>query len=50
MDPTHSINKVDEGMTHTRPLMPDVPFNPGPTYKPLLKPIRSNMPKSQESS
>ena len=22
----HSINNVDEGMTHTRPLIPDVPF------------------------
>ena len=26
MDPTHSVNKVDEGMTHTRLLIPDVPF------------------------
>ena len=24
-DPTHSVNNVDEGMTHTRPLTPDVP-------------------------
>ena len=35
---------------HTKPLIPDVPFHPGPTYRPLPKPIRSNMPKSQESS
>ena len=29
-------------MTHTRPSIPDVPFHPGPTYKPPPKPIRSN--------
>ena len=33
-DPTHSINNADEGMTHTRPLITDVPFHPGPTYRP----------------
>ena len=37
-------------MTHTRPLTPDVPFLPGPTYRLHPKPIRSNMPRSQESS
>ena len=37
-------------MTHTRPLMPDVPFHPGPTYRPPPKPISSCMPGSQESS
>ena len=40
-DPMHSINNVDEGITHTIPLIPDVPFHPGPTYRPPLKPIRS---------
>ena len=45
-----SVNNADEGMTHTRPLIPDVPFHPGPTYRPPPKPIRSNMPRSQESS
>ena len=44
-DPMYSANNVDEGMTHTRPLIPDVPFHPGPTYRPPPKPIRSNMPK-----
>ena len=48
MDPIHSINNADEGITHTRPLIPDVPFYPGPTYRPPPKPIRSNMPRSQE--
>ena len=37
-------------MTHTKPLIPDVPFHPGPTYRSPPKPIRSNMPRSQESS
>ena len=48
-DPTHSIN-MGEGMTHTRPLIPDVPFHQGSTYRPPPKPIRSNTPRSQESS
>ena len=34
-DPTHSINNADEGMTHTRALIPDVPFHPVPVYRPL---------------
>ena len=37
-------------MTHTRPLIPDVPFHWGPTYRPPPKPVRSNMPGSQKSS
>ena len=45
----HSVN-TDEGMTHTSPLIPDVPFHPGPTYRPPPKPIRSNFPRGQESS
>ena len=46
----HTVNNADKGMTHTRPLIPDVPFHPGPTYRPPSKPIGSNMPRSQESS
>ena len=49
-DPTHSANNVDEGMTHTRPLIPDVPFYLGPTYRPPPKLIRYNVPRGQESS
>ena len=45
-DPTHSVNSVDEEITHTRPLIPDVPFHPGLTYRPPPKPIRSNVAKS----
>ena len=49
-DLTHSVNNVGQGMAHTRPLMPDVLFHPGPTYRPPPKLITSNVPKSQESS
>ena len=31
----HTINNVDTGMTHTRPLIPDVPFHPGLNSGPL---------------
>ena len=50
IDPTHSINNADEGMTHTSHLLPDVPFHPVPTYRTPCKPLRSHMPKSLESS
>ena len=46
----HSINNVDDGMTHTRQLIPDVPFYLGPTYRTPPKLIKSNIPGSQESS
>ena len=49
-DPTNIINNVDVRMTHTKTLIPDVPFHPGPTYRPPPKPIRSNMPRSQKGS
>ena len=45
-----SVNNANEGMTHTKPLIPDVPFHPGTTYRPPANPITSNMPGSQESS
>ena len=46
----HSVNNTDEGMTHIHPLIQDIPFHTGPTFRPPPKPIRSNMPRSQESS
>ena len=49
-DAMHSVNNVDEGMTHTRFLIPEVPFHPDLTYRPSPKHIRSNVPRSQESS
>ena len=44
----HSISNADEGMTHTRPLIPDAPYYPGPTYRPPPKSIRSQIPVSHE--
>ena len=49
-DPIHIINNADVGMTHIKPLIPDTPFHPGPTYRCPPKPIRSNEPRNQESS
>ena len=46
----HSVNSTDEGMTHSRPLIPDVPFHPGPIYRSPPKPIRSQVPRSHGSS
>ena len=46
----YTINNADAGMIHTKPLIPDVLFHPGLTYRPPHKPIRSNVPMSQESS
>ena len=37
-------------MTHTKPLIPNALFHPGLTYRSPPKPIRSNVPRSQESS
>ena len=49
-DPMEIKNNVDVGMTHTKPLVPNAPFHPGPTYRPPPKPIRSYIPRSQECS
>ena len=49
-DPMSIMNNADAGMTHTKPLIPDVPFHPGLTYRPPPKPISSNVPRSHESS
>ena len=43
--PTYSANNPNEGMTHTRPLIPDGPFHPGLTYRPHLNQLD---PKCQE--
>ena len=43
----HTINNADARMAHTIPLVPDVPFHPGPTYRPPPKPIRSTVPRTQ---
>ena len=46
----HIINNADTRVTHTKPLIPDVPIHPGLTYSPPPKPFRSNVLRSQESS
>ena len=48
--PMHTINNVDTGMTHTKPLIQDFPFHPSLTYRLPPKPIRSNVLRSQDSS
>ena len=36
-------------MTNNNPVIPDVPFHPGPVYRPPLKPIRHDMSNQQGS-
>ena len=51
-DVMHSINNMGGKMTSNKPLTPDVPFHPGPIYKPLPKPIKHyvSYPQSSQSS
>ena len=51
-DLTHSINSASGKMTNNNPLIQDVPFHPGPVYRPLPKPIKPDMsyPQSTQSS
>ena len=39
-DLTHSVNNMKGKITNNNPLIPDVPFHPGPLYRPPPKPIR----------
>ena len=51
-DPMHSINNANGRMTDSKSLIPDVPFHPGPVYRPPPKPIKpavSNQQSSQSS-
>ena len=48
-DLMHSINNTSGKMTNNNPLIPDVPVHPGSVYRPLLKPIRQDMPYLQSS-
>ena len=48
-DLTHSVNKMSGKMTNKIPLIPGVPFHPGPVYRPPSKPIKQNMPYPQSS-
>ena len=51
-DVTHSINNMSGRMTNNNPLIPDVPFHPGPVHRPPPKPIKQDMsyPQSSQSS
>ena len=51
-DLTHSINNTHGKMTNNNPLIPDVPFHPGPVYRPPPKPIKQDLsyPQSWQSS
>ena len=48
----HSINNASGKMTNNSLLIPDVPFHPGPVYRPLPRPIKKDMqyPQSSQSS
>ena len=48
-DLMHSINNVRGRMTNNNPLISDVPFHPGPVYRPSPKPIRHDMSIQQGS-
>ena len=48
--PTISVNKTNAGMTHRKPVIPNIPIYPDPTFRPPPKPIRSPAPGNQESS
>ena len=48
-DLTHSINNASGKMTNNNPLIPDVPFHPGPVYRPPPKPIKQDMSYHQSS-
>ena len=51
-DLTHSINNASDRMTNNNPLIPGVPFHPGPVYIPPPKPIKQDVsyPQSSQSS
>ena len=51
-DLMHSINNASDKMTNSNPLIPDVPFHPGPVYRPPPKPIKQDVsyPWSSQSS
>ena len=51
-DLTNSINNLSGRMTNNNPLIPDVPFHPGPVYRPPPKPIKQDVshPQSSQSS
>ena len=51
-DLTHSINNANGIVTNNKPLIPVVPFHPGPFYRPQSKPIKQDVsyPQGSQSS
>ena len=47
---THSINNANGKMTDKNPLIPDVPFHPGPFYKPPPELTKQNVSYPQSST
>ena len=45
----HSINNANGKMTKNNPLIPDVPFHPGPVYRPPSKLIKQDVTYPQSS-
>ena len=43
------MNNASGKMTKNNPLIPDVPFHPGPVYRPLPKPIIQDVSNPQGS-
>ena len=48
-DLTHSINNANGKLSNRDPVTPDVPFHPGPGYKPLPELIIQNVSYPQSS-
>ena len=48
-DPMHSINNMNGELTDDKTLIPDVPFHPGPVYRPPPKPVRHDVSNQQGS-
>ena len=48
-DLTHSINNLNSKMSKRDPLIPDVPFHPGPVNKPPPELIKQNVSHPQSS-
>ena len=48
-DLMHSMYNANGKITDNKSLIPDVPFHPGPVYKPQPKPIRNDISNQQGS-
>ena len=48
-DLMHSISNENGMRTKNNPVIPDIPFHPGPVYRPLPKPIKQDVSYPQSS-